>query len=214
VPVLVADADKLLSAVGPVKDRPLTFRTNGIGQPHDVTLVPLARAADVRYNVYWTRYSQGEWDRKKTELAAAEKRRRDLASATVDSVDPASDDSETSHLLQQSSSTQPYFQGRRGREARNEGWFSYTLSVAPGRPMTLVCSYRGGEGRPRVFDVLVDGEKLKTENLPYHPTELLDYEYPIPAALTAGKTRVVVKFQPRPEASTAAVFDIRIVPAK
>jgi DUF1680 family protein len=213
VPVLVTDADKLLAAIGPVTDRPLTFRTNGIGQPHDVTLVPLARASDVRYDVYWTRYSPAEWDKKKTELAAAAKRRRELATATVDSVDPGSDESEKSHDLQQASSTQPYFEGRRGREARG-GWFGYALSVAPGKPMTLVCAYRGSEGRRRVFDVLVDGEKLKTENLPYHPTELLDYEYPIPAALTAGKTRIVVKFQSQADASTAAVFDVRIVPAK
>jgi hypothetical protein len=213
VPVLVTEADKLLAAIGPVKDRPLTFQTNGMGQPHDVTLIPLSRASDVRYNVYWTRYSPSAWERKKTEFAAAEKRRRDLASATIDSVDPGSDESETSHGLQQASSTQPYFQGHRGREARN-GWFSYALSVAPDRPLSLVCSYRGGEGRRRVFDVLVDGEKLKTESLPYHPTELLDYEYPVPPALTAGKTRVVVKFQSQADAATAAVFDIRIVPAK
>jgi uncharacterized protein len=213
VPVLVSDADRLLAAVGPVKDQPLTFHTNGIGQPRDVTLIPLARAADVRYTVYWTRYSPAEWDKKKVEIEAAEKRRRELASATIDSVDPGSDESEKEHDLRQASSTQPFFQGHRGREARN-GWFSYALKAVPDRPLSLVCSYRGSEGRRRVFDVLVDGQKLKTENLPYHPTELLDYEYNIPPALTAGKTGVVVKFQSQADAATAAVFDVRIVPVR
>ena len=213
VPVLVSEADKLLPAVGAVKDRPLTFHTNGIGQPRDVTLIPLARAADVRYNVYWTRYSPGEWDKKKVEIEAADRRRRALATATIDAVDPGSEDSEKDHDLQQASSTQPFFEGHRGREARN-GWFSYALKVVPDKPLTLVCSYRGSEGRRRVFDVLVDGRKLKTENLPYHPTELLDYEYTIPPALTAGKTGVIVKFQSQADAATAAVFDVRIVPSK
>jgi hypothetical protein len=74
-----------------------------------------------------------------------------------------------------------------------------------------VCTYRGGEGRRRVFDILVDGQKIATETLPYHPTELLDVEYPIPAALTRGKTRVTVRFQPQADASTASVFEVRTV---
>jgi uncharacterized protein len=213
VPVLVSEADRLLAAVGPVKDQPLTFHTNGIGQPRDVTLIPLARAADVRYNVYWTRYSPAEWAKRKGEIEAAEIRRRELAGATIDAVDPGSDESEKGHDVQQASSTQPFFQGHRGREARN-GWFAYALRVLPDKPLALVCSYRGSEGRRRVFDVLVDGQRIATENLPYHPTELLDYEYKIPPALTAGKTTVVVKFQSQPDAATAAVFDVRIVPAK
>jgi DUF1680 family protein len=213
VPVLVSEPDRLLPAIGPVSGQPLTFHTNGIGQPHDVTLVPLARAFDIRYNVYWTRYSPAEWGRKRVAIEAAEARRRELANQTIDSVDPGSDDSEKAHGLEQSSSTQPSFDAHRGREARN-GWFSYTLKVVPDKPLSLVCTYRGGEGRRRVFDVLVDGRKIVTENLPYHPAELLDYEYRIPADLTAGKTSVVVKFQSQADATTAAVFDVRIVTAK
>jgi uncharacterized protein len=37
----------------PVKDRPLTFRTVGVGKPEDVTLSPLYRLFNQRYNVYW-----------------------------------------------------------------------------------------------------------------------------------------------------------------
>jgi uncharacterized protein len=213
VPVLVSDADRLLAAVGPVRNQSLTFHTNGVGQPRDVTLIPFARAAAARYNVYWRRYSPAEWSRKKGEIEAADKRRRELASAALDAVDPGSDASERDHDLQQAGSTQPFFQGRRGREARN-GWFSYTLKAAPDKAVTLVCSYRGSEGRTRVFDVLVDGQRIAAENLPYHPAELLDYEYKIPPALTAGKTGIVVKFLASPDAATAAVFDVRIVPTR
>jgi DUF1680 family protein len=36
-----------------VPGKPLTFRTRGVGRPADVTLIPLNRLYDQRYNVYW-----------------------------------------------------------------------------------------------------------------------------------------------------------------
>ncbi len=37
----------------PVAGKPLTFRTEGVGKPHDVTLVPYFSLHDQRYTVYW-----------------------------------------------------------------------------------------------------------------------------------------------------------------
>lgn len=53
VPVLVGDATKTVDAIKPVDGEPLTFRTDGIGRPTDVTLVPFYRIHDERYTVYW-----------------------------------------------------------------------------------------------------------------------------------------------------------------
>jgi len=119
-------------------------------------------------------------------------------------------EAEKTHAFHGETTTQPYFEGRRGRETRT-GWFSYELAVAPDKPVTLVCTYRGGEGRRRVFDILVDGQKIATETLAYHPTELLDVEYAIPEALTKGKPRVTIRFQPQKDASTATVLEIRTI---
>ncbi len=52
----------------------------------------------------------------------------------------------------------------------------------------------------------------KSEDLPYHPT-VLGGEYALPPALAAGKTTVNAKSQAAPDAPTAAVLDVRIVPA-
>jgi DUF1680 family protein len=52
VPVFVgalADIPKKIKPNGP----PLTFRTDGIGRPADVTLVPYSRTAHQHYNMYW-----------------------------------------------------------------------------------------------------------------------------------------------------------------
>ncbi len=212
IPALVVERDRLAGAVKPVAGAPLTFRTEGIGRPHDVTLVPFYKAYDVRYTVYWKLYTPAEWSARQAEIEAAEARRRDLASRTIDAVDVDNAESEKTHNFHGDATRQPFFEGRRGRDTTT-GWFSYELKVVPDRPVTLVCTYRGSEGRRRVFDILVDGQKVATETLAYHPTELLDVEYPIPETLTKGKTRVTVRFQPHPDAATAAVYEIRTVAA-
>jgi len=60
--------------------------------------------------------------------------------------------------------------------------------------------------------VLVDGEKIASESLEYHPTEQLDREYTVPETLTRGKSAVTVKFEAQGENSTAgALIDVRTV---
>jgi hypothetical protein len=99
---------------------------------------------------------------------------------------------------------------RRTREARG-GWFSYELKIAGDAPVTLVATYRGSEGRRRVFDVLVDDQKITTESLEYHPTEELDKEYRIPEAITRGKDRVTITFQAQRDATAGALIEVRTV---
>ena len=52
VPVLVGDLATLAAKIKPT-DSPLTFRTDGLGRPEDVTLVPYYRVAHEHYNLYW-----------------------------------------------------------------------------------------------------------------------------------------------------------------
>ncbi len=53
IPTLVApQPSALLAAIKPA-GAPLTFKTAGIGQPQDVTLIPFYKASDIRYTVYW-----------------------------------------------------------------------------------------------------------------------------------------------------------------
>ncbi|MCS7157234.1 MAG: glycoside hydrolase family 127 protein [Blastocatellia bacterium] len=211
VPVFVTTEVKdVLAKVKPVAGTPLTFRTDGLGQPRDVTLAPFYKLHDRRYTVYWKVYTPAEWERRKAEIAAREARRREIERLTIDAVNLNDPQSEQAHRFQGENTNEGYFEGRRWRAARN-GWFSYELKVAPDRPVLLVCTYRGSEGPPRVFDIFVEGEKIATERLEIHPTELFDKEYPIPERLTRGKERIVVKFQAHPNAIAGAVFDVRTV---
>jgi hypothetical protein len=213
VPALVvADPSDLVARVRPVAGAPLRFRTEGIGRPRDVDLIPFYAAYDQRYSVYWNVDTPAEWDARQAALAAAERRRLAVADATLDLVNVDDPQSERDHAIRGEGTSERDFEGRKGREARN-GWFSYELKVRPDTPMTLVFTYQGGEGRPRDFDVLVDGVKLATKRVEYHPTELLDAEFPIPESLTRDKERVTVKFQTHADAASASIFEVRIAPA-
>jgi hypothetical protein len=213
VPVFVSEPAQLLASIAPVAGGPLVFRTSRLGWPADVTLVPFWKAQDIRYTVYWKHYTPAAWEERKIEIAAAEARRRTLESSTIDLVDTGVSDSEKAHGFQGEQATQPDFDGRLGR-VTERGWFSYTLRAVPDRPVALVATYRGSAGRRRVFDILVDGQRIATETLPYHPTELLDIEYAIPETLTRGRQTITVRFQPHAEAATGELFELRTVAKK
>jgi DUF1680 family protein len=52
VPTLVGEMPHLTEKIHPT-DTPLTFQTNGLAKPTDLTLIPYYRIAHERYNLYW-----------------------------------------------------------------------------------------------------------------------------------------------------------------
>jgi len=212
IPAFIGDPGDVVAKVKPVSGAPLTFRTSGLASPRDVTLIPFYKASDQRYTVYWNVYRAAEWKAKRAERAAEEARRTLIELRTVDRVDISEPQSERAHQFKGEHTSEGDLEGRTWREARN-GWFSYELKVVPDRPVVLLCTYRGSEGRRRSFDILVDGEKVASESLAYHPTELFDAEYAIPEKLTRGKERVTVRFQAAEDAATGGVFEVRTVQA-
>jgi DUF1680 family protein len=213
IPAFVGSVKDITAKIAPVAGRPLQFQTRGLARPREVTLVPFNRILDQRYTVYWDVYSPEAWTAHTSEAAAAASRRKDAEQRTVDTVAVDDAQNEREHDLQSENATDGYFEGRRTREARN-GWFSYRVKVAADRPTILACAYRGSEGRRRVFDILVDGQKVATEALEYHPTEQLDKEYSIPEALTRGKDRVTVTFRAQTDTTAGALIEMRTVRAQ
>jgi DUF1680 family protein len=50
---LAGVTEKIEDWIQPVPGKPLTFKTKGVGRPHDFVLSPFCRLFDQRYNVYW-----------------------------------------------------------------------------------------------------------------------------------------------------------------
>ena len=87
------------------------------------------------------------------------------------------------------------------------------MAVKPG-PLLLQATYWGDE-RKRSFDVLVDNQRIATQTLDAdRPGSFFDVDYPIPEALTKGKTRVKVRFVPHDRNSAGPVFGVRLFAAK
>jgi DUF1680 family protein len=189
----------LLRHIAPVPGSPLTFQTEGLGRPNDVTLVPFYNLHHQRYTVYWDAYTPQEWQAQEARRLAATAERRALEARTVDEVRPGEQQPEVDHHEQGEATQSGDFNGGKWRHALNGGWFSYDLKVLPDRPQTLRCTYWGDDTGGREFDILVDGTKVATQTLERNrPGEFFTVDYPLPLALTQGKQRVTVRFQAHP----------------
>ncbi len=207
----VGDPKSVLDHVEAAAGKPLTFRTKGLGRPSDVTLIPFFRLHCQRFSVYWKVHSEAEWEQRKVRREAEEKARRELEARLVDEVRIGEPQPETDHAMKGERSETGEHLGKRWRHATGGGWFSYRMKVLPDRPVALSCTYWGSDGG-RVFDVLVDGEKVLTQKLEGRkPNEFFDVETPLPEALTKGKEQVTVKFQAHPGSTAGGVFGVRIV---
>jgi uncharacterized protein len=210
-PVFVATPDALLKHIQ-ATGRPLTFRTRGMGQPEDVTLVPLYRIHDQRYSVYWNIFTESEWKAHEAGRQAEMQRQKALETRTVDSVQPGEKQSERDHRVQGEKSDPVEALGRSLRHAYDGGWFAYDLSVPANARADLMITYWGGETGNRTFDILVDGRKIATQSLHQDdPGHFWDKSYPLAEELTKGKTKVTVKFQAHPGNYAGGVFGLRVL---
>ena len=211
-PVFVGTAGYLLRHVKPVSGQPLTFRTDGIGRPQDVTLIPFYRLHRQRYSVYWNLLSEEGWQKQKTEVAAAEAKRIADEARIVDLVRPGEQQSEIDHHVQSEKSDSVEALGSKLRHAFDGGWFCYDLKVDGSMPNELVCHWWGDEQGERNFDILVDGVKIASQKLLHNePGKFWDATYPIPFELTKDKTKVTVKWQAQPGNFAGGLFGVRIL---
>ena len=179
MPVLLCDPADLLKHIEPVAGQPLTFRTTGIGRPHDVTLSPYYRLHHQRFTVYWKCLSEADWQAKRAAIEKANAARKALQARIVDEVRPGEQQPETDHNLKGERSNSGQFRDRGWRDA-NGGWFSYEVKVIPDRPAVLRCTYWGSDSNRRIFDILVDGEKIAEQKLDNNqPDAFFDVEYPL-----------------------------------
>jgi DUF1680 family protein len=215
-PVFVGDAAQLLQHIQQlIIIQPLTFRTHDLGQPRDVTLIPFYRMHRQRYSVYWNLLSEEGWQKQKAELAAAEAKRIADEARIVDLVRPGEQQSEIDHHVQGEKTDPLEALERKLRHAFDGGWFSYDLKVDATAPNELVCHWWGDEQGERNFDILVDGVKIASQKLLHNePGKFWDATYPIPAELTKGKEKIVVKFSAQPGNFAGGLFGLRVMKAK
>jgi DUF1680 family protein len=222
LPVIVADIDQIPASIA-AETTPLHFAGSPavfrrFAQPSDapVPLLPFYEEYQHPHVVYWDVLTESEWKTRQAQYQARIAREKALAARVVDEVVTGIEPSESDHHLQGEKTDAAHEdtpgETRRWRHAVDGGWFAYQMKLPKDQAAELVCTYWGGDGGNRSFDILIDGTLLANETLNNaHPGEWFDQVYPIPPALTQGKDSVTVRFQSHPGAVAGGVFGCRIL---
>ncbi len=210
-PVLLTDNKNIKDWILPAS-KPLHFRLDGVAKPNDVELAPFYQVYDQHYNVYWDYFTNEEWLARKAAYEAEKVKQKELDDRTIDLLRLGEMQPERDHHLK--ASEQSYAEialGRGGREVRNGGYFSFEMKVVQNVESVLLLTYMGDD-KGRAFDILIEGVKIATQELKGgHPGRFYDIEYPIPAELIRGKTKIEVKIQAHPGRTAGRVFSPRIL---
>jgi len=222
VPVFVAADRPVETWLKPVAGGPAPgrFTTDGVGReptaaalPREVEFQPFFRLHRRTYSTYWDLFTPAEWDAKKAEYVAEAERLRKLEAATVAWLQPGETVFERPFNYQAGEGAVPQrILGRPGR--RGTTWFSYDVPVDPAHPMTLVATYYSGDrrGTPAEFEIQVDARRVAEQTLRLaDPHRFFDLEYPVPADLVRGKSKVTIRFEAKAGSQIATVFGLRVI---
>ncbi len=219
-PAIVAEEDQVLSGITPVPGQPSTFtgspdefRIAKEKQGQDVTLEPFYKMhGPRRYVVYWDRFTPAEWQAKETENKVQSERQRQQEAGVIDAVNPGEEQNERDHNLQGENTDSGDFNERKWRHATDGGWFSWEVKVLPDQAQELRVTYWGSDVGNRIFDILIDGAKIATQQLENNkPDKFYEEVYQIPADMVKGKDKVTVKFQAHPDAWAGGAFGLKVV---
>jgi hypothetical protein len=89
------------------------------------------------------------------------------------------------------------------------------MKVLPDQPVIINVEYWGGFPGNKTFDILVNGNKIATENISnIREGQWIDIDYSVPAELTCGKSKVTVTFKSFFGHMAGPVFGVRTLKTK
>ena len=199
-PLFVTAIDSIASKIVPIEGEAMKFKANNLfPNKMDTALVlePFYNIHDARYMMYWLAVTEDQYQKVLDSLASEEKKALELEARTIDQVAPGEQQPEADHNMKILNSYTGNWQNEFWRDARNNGYVSYQLATNGASDLTLLVRYWGNESGSRTFDIMVDDEKLITENVvgKWNVDEFVNVEYAIPNSMVAGKELVTVKFQ-------------------
>ena len=191
---------------------PHHFQSVGVGHPRQINFKPFFQTHDRRYSVYFDLFTADKWKQYQEEYEANLRKEKELIAVTYDFFQPGEMQSERDHHFQGDSLTVMDFRNKKARMAHRGGWFTFDMKVLDKDPTDLIISYWGGFTGSKTFDIQVDGETIATENISGKADgKFIQVTYPIPIELTAGKSKVTVKFAPHVGHRAGPIFGARTV---
>jgi DUF1680 family protein len=211
-PALITENKPLAEWIKPVAGEPSAFETMGVGKPRDVKLYPFYRMHNRRYAVYWDQFTAQQWLVREAGYKVELERARRLEAATVDFAQPGEMQPERDHNMQGERTEAGEHSSRKWRHARDGGWVSFDIKVLPDQPVSLVCTYWGGETGERNFDILADGVKIASQSLQNDkPGQFFEVTYAIPEAVTRGRTKITIRFQAKHGNTAGGFYGLRVI---
>jgi uncharacterized protein len=201
-PVVIGEA-ALSPAGGPQR-----FALGEHGRPQDLAFRPYLEQHRNRTAVYFRRLTPAQWTEAEPRLIAEAKARADIRARTVDIIRFGEQQPEVDHDLKASPGTQDSGNLTVRSRVLNKGFIAFEMAAAPG-PLTLQVTY-DGSARNKAFTILVEDQEVARETLPGERTSTLNVKtYPLPLALTEGRSKVKVRFEMAAN-QWAAAFEARI----
>jgi len=213
-PVLLTDNKNIHDWVLPAA-QPLQFEIKGVAKPMDITLVPFYKIYNQFYSVYWDYFTNADWSGRQAAYEAEKKAAQELEERTIDHFRIGEMQPERDHHL--AASEKSYVSdalGRMGREARGGNYFSFEMKIIPGIKNSLLLTYIGDD-RGRMFDILVDGVKLATEEWNGGKTgKFYNKEFPLPEEMLKGKNNITLRIEANHNRTAGRIFGVRIIKEK
>ncbi len=219
-PIIIEDDFESIPAkLKPVPGKPLVFDMSGINMLNtdnmDLTLEPFYGIHDSRYMMYWYTLTNDGYKAVLDSLARMEKERLDLESRTIDFVQPGQQQPEADHFMESEKSNTGVHMDEFWREARDGGSFSYELKTDGKTNLSLLLRFWGSNFGNRKFDILIDGEKLATEDVgKWNVSDFMEEVYLIPPRMLEGKEKIRVKFQAPERGTAGAIYFVRLFSPK
>ncbi len=197
----LADPTKPSEWLRPAQGAPLEYET--VGQEHSIRFRPFYKVVEEPYGIYWRVVQKGSPQYQ--EILDREAESKALDARVVDEVLIGNDESERAHGLQGERTASGTYHGKVWRHT--DSWFSYSLQTKGRTDLVLLCTYWGGEGGNRRFDILVEDKVIASPSLGRQaPGKFYDVEYPIPPELLQGRDKVTIKFQAKPDNTAGGIF--------
>ncbi|MDP4184325.1 MAG: glycoside hydrolase family 127 protein [Bacteroidota bacterium] len=184
VPRLITDQNNLEQWIKPVAGKSLTFKTMGVGNPSDITLIPFFRIYGQRYSVYLDLCKTNEWKNYQA-------KRKPVPAGAIDYWVAGDSISNDEHNFQS-------YYSEKGVTAdknwvKSPQWFRVDYNVSPDKPVTFRATYYGDESSC-VFRLQIDGEPIETQPLMKHEDGFFQIDYQLPFELTKGHKRIAISY--------------------
>jgi DUF1680 family protein len=173
----------------------LQFASLKVGQPQDISFRPFNQVKDQYYSVYFDVFSPEAWKDQQAKYEAEKIRLQEVERLTVDVLRMGEMQPERDHDFTGETFTGEGH-GKKWRSTRQAATMNFIIKVAGDKQNELQLTYWGMDNRGRVFEILVDGKQIATEDLnKYKKSEFYDIRYPIPVSLTNGKEKVTISLK-------------------